>query len=95
MIKNKTSKTMNNDTLEPLNKIKRIPAPGYLLTRIEGALEEVQLLIPKRLIFVYAAIFFVFLSLQIGVFSNSQNNTDIESYANSLGINSSITLYHD
>ena len=40
-------------------------------------------------------LFFVFLSLQIGVFSNSQNNTDIESYANSLGINSSITLYHD
>ena len=86
---------MNNDTLEQLSKIKRIPAPGYLLTRIEGALEEVQLLIPKRLILLYSAIFFVFLSIQIGMHSSAQDNSEIESYANALGINSTISLYHE
>lgn len=86
---------MKSKTLEQLEKIKRVPAPGYLLTRIEGALEEMQLLIPKRLIFVYASVFVVFLSIQFGLFSNAQDSTEIESYAQSLGISSNSTSYND
>ena len=42
--------------MELLKKINKVEVPGYLLTRIEGKLQETGVLISKRLVFAYAAI---------------------------------------
>jgi len=87
---------MKDHKLEQLSKIQKLETPDYLLTRIEGALEEVQLLVPKKLVWVYASVFLLFISIQVNNFITvDSTSSDMKSYAKSIGISSNYSLYHE
>ena len=86
---------MKETQLELLTKIKPVSPPPYLKTRIEGALEEVKLLIPNRLLYLYAAVVILFLTLQISFSSPVSNQSNIDSFAGSMGINTTYSFYDE
>ena len=81
--------------MELLNNIHKVEAPGYLKTRIEGALQNAKILVPKKLIFLYATVLLVFIVFQFTDLNNNSEHNDIENYATSLGINTNTYSFYE
>jgi hypothetical protein len=84
---------MKQEPMELLNQIKRVEASGYLLTRIEGKLQEVRVLIPAKLLWAYSLILAVLIGSQI--YTSNNTTSDITTVANSMEIETSNQLYNE
>jgi hypothetical protein len=73
--------------MEELEKIQKLEAPGYLLTRIEGKLESLKPLISWKLLAIYATVLLGFVFIQIRTSEIKSGNT-AEQYAEEIGLNS-------
>lgn len=82
--------------MKELKNIKRLEAPGYLLTRIEGKLEEIKPIISFKLVAVYAAVLLCFILVQSNPLANENNQNDYgKEYAQELGLTTNQQLYHE
>lgn len=81
--------------MELLNKIEKVEAPAYLKTRITGALRDVKILVPQKLILVYAASISMFL-----IFLSTNQKTEYKTnqtseYAKAIGIDYTRSTYYE
>ena len=84
---------MKQEPMELLNQIKRVEAPGYLLTRIEGKLQDVRVLISAKLLWAYSLILAVLIGSQI--YASNNTTSDITTVANSMEIETTNQLYNE
>ena len=81
--------------MKELENIKRLETPNYLLTRIEGKLEEMKPLVSFRLVALYAAVLGCFIFLQAESNFSYNHKTTTEYYVQELGMTIDYKLYNE
>lgn len=92
MISSTSSNEMKNNIMQELKDIKRLAAPNYLLTRIEGKLEEVKPLISLQLVAIYSIVLLCFVLVST---TKDVNHGDkaVETYAQQMGMFGNNNIY--